>query len=557
MKNIAIKSIWVSAILCCFSGCAAFLDELPHDSPADVNFFGSEQELIMAVNACYRELTPHNAIRTDAISDIGYSRNSARPDINALANGVQTTMTGGIIDQFWTNFYRGIARCNVLLANMEKAAGVTDPDRYKRIDAEARFLRAYYYALLTEFYGDVPLVLHPSSLAESKVAKTPKAEIVAFILDELQQIAPHLPVTYPASDVGRATQGAALAIRARTALYNGNWAEAAASAKAVMDRNVYRLESNYGRLFTYEGVGSEEVIFEKQFLEGNVTTNYLQDIGPRIVSGISIFGPTQALVDSYECIDGLTIDKSPRYDVNKPFDNRDPRLDFTIVHDGTVVGDYVFSTNPADMTTLNTVTGEQVANPDVTNVNASFTGYCWNKYFDRSDLAHIAQSHLNFIIARYAEVLLIFAEAKIELNQIDDEVLHAINSIRARAYGVDVEDVENYPAVTTTAEDELRTVLRRERKVELACEGFRMFDIKRWEIAEKVMNSYVYGRPKSDFGLMGIPAFDAAGIPDYAAYAEVMRRYDLRSFDPQRDYVWPIPQKEIDVNENLVQNPNY
>src|SRR3546814_14260013 len=87
MKNIAIKSIWVSAILCCFSGCTAFLDELPHDRPADVNFFGSEQELIMAVNACYRELTPHNAVRTDAISDIGHSRNPARPDINASANG--------------------------------------------------------------------------------------------------------------------------------------------------------------------------------------------------------------------------------------------------------------------------------------------------------------------------------------------------------------------------------------------------------------------------------------------------------------------------------------
>src|SRR3546814_834246 len=182
-------------------------------------------------------------------------------------------MTGRIIDQFWTNFYRGIAKCNVLLANMEKAIAVTNPDLYKRIDAEARFLRAYYYALLIEYYGDVPLVLQPTTLAESKVDKTPKAEIIAFILSELQEIAPNLPVSYPTSDVGRATQGAALTIRARTALYNGNWSEAAASAKAVMDLNVYRLESDYGRLFSYEGVGREEVIFEKQFLEGNVTTD--------------------------------------------------------------------------------------------------------------------------------------------------------------------------------------------------------------------------------------------------------------------------------------------
>src|SRR3546814_14796133 len=95
----------------------------------------------MAVNACYRELTPHNAVRTDAISDIGYSRNSARPDINALANGAQTTMTGRIIDQLWTNFYRGIAKCNVLLATMETALAVTNPDLYNRIRLEERRVR--------------------------------------------------------------------------------------------------------------------------------------------------------------------------------------------------------------------------------------------------------------------------------------------------------------------------------------------------------------------------------------------------------------------------------
>lgn len=539
------------------TGCEKYLEKLPADSPSDANFFKNEQELILALNACYRELPPQVGMRTDAISDIGYSRNTARFDINALANGTQTSLTGGIVDLYWTNHYRAIAKCNNLLDNMDRAKQLSSPLVFSRIKAEARVLRAYYYLVLVDLYGDVPLIEHLQKLTEAQVPKTPKAQTVAFLLKELKEAAVDLPVKYTAKDIGRVTRGAALALRARTALYNQNWTEAAASANELMNLNAYTLYGSYRNLFTYTGLENPEIIFEAQYLAGNTITPYAQDLGPRIVAGISIFSPTQAMVDSYECKDGLPIDLSPLYDKANPFNNRDPRLDQSIIHDGTAFGGYIFSTNPKDVTTLNITTGKQVANPDVTNINASFTGYCWFKYMDESDLSHIAQSNINVILSRYAEVLLTYAEAKVELNQIDASVLDAINQVRARAYGVRVDEVAKYPAVTVTGQTELRKIIRRERKVELACEGFRLSDIKRWKIADKAMNGYVYGRPKGDFSLMGIPAFDADGLPDYTAYKNNLKQLDLRVFKANRDYIWPIPQKDIDVNKKLTQNPNY
>src|SRR5690606_23573534 len=140
---------------------------------------------------------------------------------------------------------------------------------------------------------------------------------------------------------------------------------------------------------------------------------------------------------------------------------------------------------------------KRVANQDVLNAYASFTGYLWRKFTSEADIpTNVANSGLNFILMRYAEVLLTYAEAKIELGQIDASVLDAINQIRARAYGVAVGAVADYPEITTTDQAELREIVRRERKVELADEGFRLFDIRRWKIAEHVMPGTLVGRPR-------------------------------------------------------------
>ena len=205
----------------------------------------------------------------------------------------------------------------------------------------------------------------------------------------------------------------------------------------------------------------------------------------------------------------------------------------------------------------------------------SFTGYFWKKFSDEPFLMGAGsplRSEQPVFLIRYAEVLLNFAEAKIESGDIDQSVLDAINEVRARAYGTTLEDVSNFPAITSTDQAELRKIVRRERKVELANEGLRLFDIRRWQIAEKLMNTVLFGSPANGFSKIGgelgfIPAIDDEGFVDYAGAPSQprvelgnldYRELETRVFDPGRDYLWPIPQAEIDATDGLVaQNPGY
>ena len=207
------------------------------------------------------------------------------------------------------------------------------------------------------------------------------------------------------------------------------------------------------------------------------------------------------------------------------------------------------------------------------NEFGAYTGYNWKKFSDEPALmgnGNVDRSEMFIILMRYAEILLTYAEAKIEGGSIDQSVLDAINDIRARAYGTDRSDVANYPAITTTDQAELRKIIRRERKVELANEGFRLFDIRRWRIAEKVMNGLLFGSPANGWSKIGgalnfVPSIDNDGYIDYTGAPSQLRaikgnldyrEVEIRIFNPARDYLWAIPQSEIDATEGLVtQNP--
>jgi hypothetical protein len=141
-----------------------------------------------------------------------------------------------------------------------------------------------------------------------------------------------------------------------------------------------------------------------------------------------------------------------------------------------------------------------------------------------------------------------YAEAKNEMNQMDQSAYAAFNLVRKRV---------NMPEVSGKSQDEMRSLVRQERKVELAMEGLRFYDIRRWKIAEKVLQGSLYGRPFREYKSSYVPTFDSDGIPHYDAYADKLRVFDQRTFDPARDYLWPIPQKELDINTNLIQNPKY
>jgi len=260
------------------------------------------------------------------------------------------------------------------------------------------------------------------------------------------------------------------------------------------------------------------------------------------------------MVDMYASSDGLPIDESPLFDPAKPFENRDPRLDQSILLPGEWINGLWFQTHPDSVKTIKkTASGEKrVDNPEVTNAYATFTGYLWNKYLDESDVpGNNTQSTLPVMIMRYAEVLLTYAEAKIELNQIDQSVVDAINLVRQRAS-------VNMPAVTIGSQQEMRKTVRYERTIELALEGFRLFDIRRWKIAEYVMPGNVLGRRQKAHWFDEVtPEIDENWHPKYPNETTLFQIISVNQFDKSKNYLWPIPLKEMDVVSELKQNPGY
>lgn len=520
-RNILIYSIlFFSALL--FSCNEDFLDLSKEDAYTSENYWKTTEQAEMYVTACYTYLRDEwwKTFLTCGTDD-SYSWSDWPSDIRLLGNGTATA-SSGTIGHFWSHYYQAIAAANIVHENIDKVTDIDESLR-KRLDAEARFIRDYAYQQLIGLYGDVPLIDHLQEIDEFKPAKTPKAEIVQFIVDDIDEYYNNLPVTYEnATDEGRVTRGAALALKARALLYNGQWAEAAAAAKDVMDLDVYDIDPSYPSLFDGTNESSTEIILAGRFIPTAKSSLATWVCGP-YVGGWSQVVPTQSLVDAYECTDGLTIDQSPLYDPDNPYANRDPRLGMTVVVPGGEVNGIVID----------------VTDPDspyrMGQNNASYTAYYYKKYTPAViDGGWDGNSTNDVIVLRYAEVLLTYAEAKIENNDIDQSVYDAINEVRQRA------DV-NMPAITTgKTQQELRDIVRRERRVEFAIEEQRLFDIRRWGIAEEVMPGDIHGIFNN---------FDNSR-EDYGSYVLV----ETRQFDPSKDYVWGYPQSEVDLNTNLIQN---
>jgi len=545
----------VTGIISCKKG---FLDKLPLDSPSDATFFSNKDELQMAINGAYTGLwwessgVPYR-MYIEATTDIAWSRGDYA-NVQTVQSG-QFTADAAIFSNTWTSMYSGISKCNNILQNMGRAKDVVSAEYFSQVQAQALFLRSDYYFYLVELYGDVPWVTTILPLDSAFLAKTPKQEIVQHLYDDLDFAAANLPESWSGSDAGRATKGAALTLKARLALDESDYQVAADAAKAVMDLNIYTINDSYKDLFHYAGAASKEIILKLPYLTG-LRTNIIPQIeGPRTGPAYSILVPTQMLVDMYQCTDGKPIDESPLYDPLHPFDNRDPRLDQSIIRPGVWFNNYLFQTHPDSIQTYQNKGGNivRVGNLEVTNAYATFTGYLWLKYLDEADLPlNVTSSQINFILMRYAEVLLTYAEAKIELNQIDQSVIDAINLVRGRAS-------VNMPLVTLgMSQEDLRGIVRYERTIELADEGFRLFDIRRWKYAEHVLPGNVYGRrTKSHWYDSVTPQIDQYGHSNYPNADALFKIISVNTFDPAKNYLWPIPQKEIDVNKNLEQNPGY
>ncbi|MEX2511582.1 MAG: RagB/SusD family nutrient uptake outer membrane protein [Cyclobacteriaceae bacterium] len=542
--------------------------------PTDATFFSSEEELELALTGVYNSLIwlggytlPVQVNMDNGATDIGLLRGGF-VGFDELGAGSHSASTGGF-GSVYTHLYRGIGRANNLINNLDRAADVVPAERMDQIMYEAMVLRAYYYHYLVFLFGDVPytdqLIAEPT---EALLPRTPKEEVINILLADLSEAAASLP--QEPREPNRVFKDVALTLHSRIALYAGRYEEAATSALQVIEGGNLNLHPDYEELFTPQGEGSSEAMLVMPFRDGfGPTPNFAVAQGSRNRGGYSTVVPTQSMIDSYEASDGLAIDESTVYDPSQPFDNRDPRLKASIITPQSEWAGLIFESHPDSLTVRNADGTLRGANNDSRIViwPAAFCGYLWKKYTNEaSQLQNRFWSDTDFILMRYAEVLLNYAEAKIELNEIDETVLDALNTVKARAYGVQVGETDAYPVVTNTGQATMRTLIKRERKVELANEGFRLFDIRRWNIAEKVMPVTLYGRILDEENATMVPDIDEDG---FVSYEGIESQYDLntdarfpnatRVFTNPRDYLLPIPQAEIDTyranGASITQNP--
>ncbi len=501
---------------------------------------------IMYSNAGHTLYFNNEALSDNAVALTG--------DLNIIASGTATAQTAKFLND-WGSYYATIKSCNDFLANISQNTTLPK-DTVARMIAETRFIRAFNHFNLTKWYGDVPLINTDITQDQSKtIARSPKATVVAFILSELDAIIPDLPSKdkLPASENGRITKGAALALEARVLLYQGNRMQDVVTVceKLINDQadyGTYALVSNYSDLFSDPTINktNNESILSLQYVP--LTTRTWQDFwdfAPVSVGGrVNAMAPTQELVNDYIMLNGKGItDAGSGYDATNPYVNRDPRLTATVVYDG-YKWDAEGGANGSSKTIYikpGSDPSDNAANPNgpdeyvASRQSTSPTGYYWRKYFDPKAQVNYV-SGLNLHLIRYAEVLLDYAEAKNSLGQMNAAIWdETIGALRKRA-GFTDPGALNYPG------GDITSIIMRERRVELAMEGgLRTDDIHRWKTAETVMNGYAHGAQFS-----GDASTDNGFI-----------RAQKRQFNPNRDYLWAIPSNEVTLDKNLTQNPGY
>ena len=498
MKRIH-TSVLLMALLTCTGGCRDYLNEELLGNYSDGTFFQTEAQAVLAINAAYTPLTfASDRNRLWVFGDVA-SDDAAKggdpgdqADIG-LVDDFQIFPSNGVIESQWGELYEGIARCNQVLARVPAIA--MNADLKNRILGEARFLRAVYYFYLVNIYGPVPLLLEPKNADQLQITQSPVNGIYEQAIEpDLQEAIKNLPASYEGANVGRATKGAATAMLAKTYLYQQKWQQAAATAAQVQAIGNYSLLPVYAQNFRQEGKNSPESVFAVQHLTGQVpfTGNRLnQWFAPRPGENGYFFNvPTQNFVDEFEKTTAGVVD---------------PRLDYTVGRPG-----------------------RPWINGEPFDAFWSPTGYLNKKHVQ--PLAEIPAStkgdgNLNYVMIRFADVLLMQAEALNELGR-GAEALPLLNRVRRRARESYLFDRGLSPTATVPAgllpdlanlsQSALRDAIRHERRVELGFEFHRYFDLMR------------YGKE----------------------YAQAALR-DKSSFSYERNRYFPIPQSERDTNKAL------
>lgn len=536
-----------------------FLTSVSHGSMTDVTFWKNESDALGALQDIYVSTfdpsQPYKECRSDnAVQLYDWMDEGTR----LIADGTVTPFTG-VVETTWSNYYTSIRKCNWFLENVERTP-FTTPGLKERMIAEVKTARAYTYLYAAFDFGDIPLVTKTLTIEESKeVLPSKQKEIFNFVTEQLTEAAGNLNDSYP-GESGRINKGACLTIKARAYLFQNDYENLLSTIEELEALNKYDIYTNgddpYTELFSTSGIENCEVIFpiHRAQQTGNIGAGHSTNAAC-LLKGIAeedpyvtIF-PAGSLVDSYPMLDGRLIhEKGSTYDPRNPYQNRDPRLKKSIICPGDKIGRLVGDAIVWDLT----------YDPEDPNSYESFrydyvytstTGFVWKKYIDWTPwgFRNVWNCSNDIIVLRWADVLLMKAEALSELYGVSKltEVCDIIDKLRDRCGGGKVHR-ENY-----ASQQSLIDLVRNERRVELANEGLRYFDLIRWRIAEQDpvmtgsgLNGDLYG---AYMRLDGIGQNDKTVLVD-----GVPRRFvEPRTFDKTKRYLLPVPQKELDFNPNL------
>lgn len=472
------KTLILLSSIILLSSCGKFLEVTPRSVATEKAFYKTRQDAIVAVNAAYN---PLQSIYREVMWSIGESMSDNTDELNTAIDNFNYDAADPTIERYWQLYYLGVARCNTVL---DRIGGIAlEEELSKRISLEARFLRAFYYFHLVQVFGGVPLITREvTSLEDAPVPRASVEAVYTFIEQDLTA-AEALPLTYTGDDAGRATRGAAKALLAKVYLTQKKWTAAAQKSKEVIDLGIYDLLPVYADNFKVTTENNKESLFEVQFVIGGQTAtgNFLGNNFFEIFSPLGSGGIVNGVAGS-----NPTGRNAPTDNMFQAYESGDPRRNFSM---GT---SYV---RPPETITVNFILKHNDPTATVGGLGAG--------------------SGSNWRVMRYAEVLLIYAEALNETAAGNLLAFEAINAVRKRARG----SASVLPDLGGLDQAAFRDAVARERRVELAFEDHRWYDLLRTGKALPVMQQ-----------------------------TRAMK---------ERNVLLPIPQREKQLNNSLTQNPGY
>lgn len=509
MKIFNYKStcLLIIALLTISTGCKKFLDVERQGEYTTENYpypggAGPYDTYLFGASADLRNYDVHvfgfmlaTSIRSDD-ADKGSDPADGGADAITMDN-FPVSPSNGIVNGMWTGYFNFIAKCNIALDQIKNnAAIVATPDQKRVAEAEARFLRGYAYFNMVRLFGRVPLIDKVLAVDQLNVPQSTPAQLYTFIEADLQFAAANLPSSWEARFIGRPTSGSANGMLAKVYLTQQKWALAMSTANLVMSSGQYDLSTPFNTIFGEAGENTKESVFEVQ---ATATPTEQTALG---VQSTQFQGVRDGGI--WNLGFGFNV---PNGNLEAAFEPGDPRRERTFLRRSTAT------------TTFQTVYGENTA---TTWANPAYNHKVYVSRTFRSRYGSDSGHWMNLRILRYADVVLMYAEAANEVGGATNTTaaLAALNSVRARARGG---NAALLPNINTNVQADLRNAIRRERRVELAMEYDRFFDLVRWGISQSAMA--------------------AAGKTNFSAF---------------RDNLLPIPQAQIDLSKGvLTPNPGY